>query len=105
MRTLDFEREIFLNLTRCTDGAEWIKADAAACRAIPDLELTMTRVTEIGRFHYVIRDYLNSNRDDFSSVVKALRFDLQKEIDLYYVYTSTWVNIFTELFTSIFLRY
>lgn len=91
-QTLNFVRELFLNLTRCTEGAEWIKADADARKTIPNLEIMITHVTEIGRLHYVIKDYVNTNRDDFSSVAKALRFDLQKEIDFYYAYTNTWAS-------------
>lgn len=90
---LNFRQELFLNLTRCTEGTEWITVNVNASKAIPNLEFIIAHVTEIGRLHYVIKDYINSNKENFSRVVKALKLDLQKEIDSYYVYINTWVNI------------
>ncbi|VVC25605.1 Gamma-tubulin complex component protein [Cinara cedri] len=88
----NFGQELFLNLTRCTEGEEWIKADANTCKEIPCLEFLKTHAIEIGRLHFVVKNYINSIQKNCSRVIKALRFDLETEIDSYYVYVNIWIT-------------
>lgn len=83
---------MLLNLTQRSQGVECIKMDAnQACKVIPKLEYMIIHVTELGRLHNVIKNYVNLHNKHCGRVADAFRFALQKEINSYYVYINMWV--------------
>lgn len=91
MRT-QFGQKILLDLAQRSQGMECIKMDAYPCKTIPNLELIITHVTELGRLHNVIKNYVYSDNEHCGHVAKALRFDLLQEINSYHVYINMWVS-------------
>jgi len=66
--------------------------DKKVCNAIPNLEVITKNETELKHLHNIITSYVNDDRENFGFVVKALKFALQKEIDLYNFYDDTRVG-------------
>lgn len=90
---IQFGQELLLNLTRCSQGVILHTIDTHVYKTIPNLEFIVTHLTELGRLHNTIKNYINANHENCGRVVKTLKFVLQKEINSYYIYVNKWVCI------------
>lgn len=86
-------RPLLSNMTRCSQSLESIKMEKKVRNAIPNLEVMTKNGTELKHLHNIITCYVNDDREICGCVVKALKFALQKEIDLYYFYDNMRVGI------------